>query len=168
MKFRAAAYLLPQIGLIKIAHYLQVPDTLLSLNKLKNHSAATMSLKIRQLESCSREMFGDMILTCQTSQQCEKNLIKSVPITIPSKSMDFAMKSMNYGDYEKRRASDLMEELLIDIYSNLNGSDYNSATSVSNTSNASIRIEKLEEKGKFFSLLAIINRWSVHINIVIT
>ncbi|XP_064210921.1 uncharacterized protein LOC103314564 isoform X1 [Tribolium castaneum] len=88
--------------------------------------------RVRQLEACSREMFGDMVLHHQTpppQQSLFGEVIQAVPVTLTMRKTSMETPSNKYTDYEKRRASDLVEELLVDIYSNINGSDYNSATS---------------------------------------
>lgn len=107
--------------------------------------------RVRQLESCSREMFGDMILHHPTPPQTRvfKNVIQAVPVTLTMRKNSMENLRTNYTDYEKRRASDLVEELLVDIYSNINGSDYNSTSSKSHRSFVA-EISNLREKGTCF------------------
>ncbi|XP_068899024.1 uncharacterized protein [Tenebrio molitor] len=102
--------------------------------------------RVRQLESCSREMFGDLILTRQTPppEVAFSHVVQAVPVTLTLRKSSI---DHPHADLEKRRASDLVEELLVDIYSSVNGSDYNSATSTKSHRSFVTGINHLQEKG---------------------
>jgi hypothetical protein len=109
--------------------------------------------RVRQLESCSREMFGDLILTRQTPppEVAFSHVVQAVPVTLTLRKSSI---DHPHADLEKRRASDLVEELLVDIYSSVNGSDYNSATSTKSHRSFVTGINHLQEKGTcLFGLL---------------
>lgn len=100
-----------------------------------------MSTKYRvcQLEACDREMFGDLVLTCPspaTTSVFEPPTTAMQPVSpihvVHKKTFDYSYSVDEQTDFidDKRRASDLVEELLVDIYRNIqSGSDYNSAGS---------------------------------------
>ncbi|XP_044271093.1 uncharacterized protein LOC123015436 isoform X2 [Tribolium madens] len=120
--------------------------------------------RVRQLESCSREMFGDMILHHQTppQQSVFGEIIQAVPVTLSIRKSSMESPSNKYTDYEKRRASDLVEELLVDIYSNINGSDYNSATSSKSHRSFVAEINNLQGKDAT-ELLSLISYLECHV-----
>lgn len=117
-----------------------------------------MLARVKQLETCNREMFGDVIVTCQTSP---KVLLSQVENYVPP--IIFENKKSNSwtrdGENEKRRASVLVDQLLSEIYGN-NGagisSDYNSATSSKSCGGGGVcRIDEksLWDKGKWLIYL---------------
>ncbi|CAH0555464.1 unnamed protein product [Brassicogethes aeneus] len=90
------------------------------------------SYRIQQLEFCHTEMFGDLVLTCRTPpmETASKRMLRQVPYR-RSFSSDVIMQ--RNPEVEKRRATALVDQLLLDIYSNVQFStDYNSATSGKN------------------------------------
>lgn len=115
----------------------------------------TRGRRVRQLEYCDRAMFGDMIITCQS--------LPAVPIIRqihPLKILHPRLRAKSEGlpkkdsEQDKRRASLLVDLLLVDIYSNVhNCSDYNSATS--SRSQRTFTVEKFEllDKSKFVLIL---------------
>ncbi|CAH1155918.1 unnamed protein product [Phaedon cochleariae] len=96
---------------------------------------------IPQLERCDRSMFGDLVLTCQTPVHgvLPKQVIQPIPYTMAVRraSVDsVSATKTSIMETEKRRASALVDELLIDIYYSVhNGSsDYNSTSGKSHRS----------------------------------
>lgn len=92
-----------------------------------------MLARVKQLETCNREMFGDVVVTCQTSPKA--TLARIEPYVPPIVFGNANNNKMSEND--KRRASLLVDQLLSEIYSRIgNGNhsnnsftDYNSATS---------------------------------------
>lgn len=101
-----------------------------------------MLARVKQLEQCNRDMFGDIVVTCQTAP---KVLLATVEAYVPP--MVIESRKVNWdSENEKRRASLLVDQLLSDIYSKIgnenSASDYNSGTS-----SKSGRKCKVDEKG---------------------
>lgn len=110
----------------------------------------TRGRRVRQLEYCDRAMFGDMIITCQSlpaapvMQQIRP--LKILQPRIRAKSEGYPKKDP---EQDKRRASLLVDLLLVDIYSNIhNYSDYNSATSSRSQRTFIVEEHELLDKSK--------------------
>lgn len=108
--------------------------------------------KIKQLEKCDPTMFGDLVVTCQTPDQQGDEfgpaiLPVSYSIGMRRSSAADAVSSSVF-QIEKRRATALVDELLMDIYYTIhNGTtDYNS-TSGKSYKGCFSDIANLEEKG---------------------
>lgn len=83
-----------------------------------------------QLENADPRIFGDMILTYQTLPNAMDRKEKVLIVRHKRiKSEDY--RKTETPDDKKRRASALMDQLLVEIYGNPNNNytDYNSATS---------------------------------------
>lgn len=109
--------------------------------------------RVRQLELCDRSMFGDMVLTCQSYPSIKmNNEIRPIKIIQPVRYRTKSEGSVSkWRERDKRRASALMDQLLIDIYGTIhNYSDYNSATSSRSHKIFSFEKYELERKGKLF------------------
>lgn len=117
--------------------------------------------RIRQLESCNREMFGDLVVTCQSPP----NVPVSPPVPLVFRgsapfrraaSQDEPERRRNESD--KRRTSALLDQLLADIYSKFDGnhSDYNSATSQQSQRGRRIDKKELREKGWHFKTVYLV------------
>lgn len=132
----------------------------------------TTTYHIEQLEKCNRQMFGELILTCPTSKMSDfppgdlttkrkKNIHQ---LSYRTSAMDLR-RSVSYSNeyyspkehnnsneqHNKRRASDLLDELLMDIYStaqNAITTDYNSATSGRSSKSIVMDLGDVFKKGK--------------------
>ncbi|XP_023029096.2 uncharacterized protein isoform X1 [Leptinotarsa decemlineata] len=105
--------------------------------------------RIEPFEKCHREMFGDLVLTCQTPIQGELPRRLVLPVTysveVRRASADSATNTRIL-ESEKRRASALVDELLMDIYYSVhNSTDYNSTSGKSHRSSW-VEVVNLEEK----------------------
>lgn len=130
----------------------------------------TTTHRIEQLEMCNRQMFGDLIFTCPTSSQSLNELqyrqllrksnknIHMMPFTTNGASMDLRRASVDNNNYlkrtnieQKRRASDLLDELLMDIYSNVQNvtTDYNSTTSGRSQKSLIVDIGDIDHKSEY-------------------
>lgn len=122
-----------------------------------------MLARVKQLETCNRDMFGDIIVTCQPSQKVALAQIEPyIPPIIFEKQP--TTKSNLTNNENKRRASVLVDQLLSEIYARIDvggtcvNSGYNSATSSSRNSCydgvCSMDEKLLREKGEYvFDLL---------------
>lgn len=116
-----------------------------------------MLARIKQLEMCNREMFGDVVVTCQTPPKIDAvSRIEpyAPPVAIDNKSgQSLCWEKEN----ERRRASLLVDQLLSEIYtkigngssSNNSASDYNSATSSKSGKNCRVDEKFLWGKSKY-------------------
>lgn len=104
----------------------------------------TYQPRVPHLELCSRAMFGDLIITCQTKELQFFSLDNS--IRNPKKMSCSKIKRDKCFSKEKRRVSALVDQLLQEIYgNNSTGTDYNSTTSAKSIKN--FNLEELESKG---------------------
>ncbi|XP_017786846.1 PREDICTED: uncharacterized protein LOC108569698 [Nicrophorus vespilloides] len=114
----------------------------------------TPSRRIRELELCNPAVFGDLVLT----QQTRNNSMDNEDETEVTKWTRFRSISENecsnyhreQQDPEKRRASALLDQLLLDIHSNYQSgtTDYTSATSSkSMPKNTKYDVQELKSKG---------------------
>lgn len=114
--------------------------------------------RIKQLEKCDPTMFGDMIVTCQTPVDIQG--VTSEPAVLPvnytinmrrSSEADVLSEfRQSIFDHERKRASALVDELLMDIYYTIhNGTtDYNS-TSGRSYKGSFLDAVNIREKGKY-------------------
>lgn len=114
------------------------------------------SFRIKQLEECNRDMFGDLIVACQTpiTDELPRQVMQAIPYTIGVRraTVDTVRGPVNLNN-DKRRASVLVDELLLQInYSLHNAStDYNS-TSGKSHKHVFIELGELDKKGKYYRL----------------
>lgn len=87
--------------------------------------------RVRQLESCDKQMFGNLIVTCPTyGSAMPKKLIQPVPITVKPVTTPEEIVRRHMIEAERRRASMLVDQLLLDIHNSIqHNTDYNSTTS---------------------------------------
>ncbi|KAL3269076.1 hypothetical protein HHI36_008159 [Cryptolaemus montrouzieri] len=87
--------------------------------------------RVRQLEYCNKQMFGNLIVTCPVyASHMPKKLIKPVPITLKPVTTSEEIVRKHLMEAEKRKASLLVDQLLLDIHNSIQHStDYNSTTS---------------------------------------
>ncbi|KAK9890804.1 hypothetical protein WA026_012148 [Henosepilachna vigintioctopunctata] len=87
--------------------------------------------RVRQLEYCNKQMFGNLIVTCPTySTHMPEKLIQPVPITVKPVITPEEVIKKHLMEAEKRRTSLLVDQLLLDIHNSFQHStDYNSTTS---------------------------------------
>ncbi|CAH1979528.1 unnamed protein product [Acanthoscelides obtectus] len=97
-------------------------------------------VRIAQFESCHKEMFGDMIISCQTPTEgsLPTEAVLSVPyvVTIKRRHHMTKMRQTSSKRSEKERAKTLLNELLAEINSNvqISTTDYNSTSGRSHRS----------------------------------
>lgn len=112
--------------------------------------------RIKQLEKCDPTMFGDLIVTCQTPKEnCDSSVPAILPVTytvgMRRYSATDAVTDYNFSicHAEKRRATALVDELLMDIYYAIHTgtTDYNS-TSGKSFKGPFTEILSLHEKGE--------------------
>ncbi|XP_023310333.1 uncharacterized protein LOC108905130 [Anoplophora glabripennis] len=124
--------------------------------------------RIEQLEVCHREMFGDLVLTCATSTGSPPTRMIETSVTYPVEyrrtvSMDSVLRKTSIVENERRRASALVDELLVDIYYNIHSgtTDYNSATSGKSHKNSWVEVVNLQEKdtAELKSILSCLNTY---------
>lgn len=112
-----------------------------------------MLVRVKQLEVCDRGMFGDVVVTCQTAPNIP--IPQPKPFVPPAERYAMVGLSGN-GDRwenERRRASVLVDELLMDIYSKIGAglTDYNSATSSKSSKECRLDEKSLWEKGSCYN-----------------
>lgn len=110
-----------------------------------------MLARVKQLETCNREMFGDVVVT--TCQASPKALLPKIepyvpPIIFENKK---ATAAINWNsENENRRASVLVDQLLSEIYAKIGDVGGNSSNSVSDgysaTSSRSCGVCRMDEK----------------------
>ncbi|CAG9829268.1 unnamed protein product [Diabrotica balteata] len=108
------------------------------------------SYRIEPLAECHREMFGDLVLTSLTPlrEQLPRQIIQPIPydIKIRRASMDSVTVVKRCAESDKRRASSLVEQLLMDIYNSVHTTtDYNSTSGKSHRSSW-MDVVNLQEK----------------------
>lgn len=106
-----------------------------------------MLARVKQLETCNREMFGDVIVTCQAPQKSHLSKIESA--YIPPLIFENTAKRIQWkSDNEKRRASLLVDQLLSEIYARIGSASGSNTNSDCNSvaSSRSCRVCRLDEK----------------------
>lgn len=117
--------------------------------------------RIQQLEKCCPTMFGDLIVTCQTPDirgGSSAPAILPVTYTVEMRRSSADAVSVlrpSIFDIEKRRATALVDELLMDIYYTI----HNGTTDYNSTSGKSVRgcvseMVNLQDKGEKFFILS--------------
>lgn len=103
-----------------------------------------MLARVKQLETCNREMFGDVVVTCQAP--APKALLPQIEPYVPPIIFENRKNGIQWRENEKRRASVLVDQLLSEIYANESVSD--SATSSRSCGVCRMDERSLWEKGE--------------------
>lgn len=104
-----------------------------------------MRARVKQLETCNREMFGDVVVTCQAPapRALIHPKIETYAPPIIFENRKNAIKCGEKGENEKRRTSVLVDQLLSEIYAKIGNE---SVISDSATSSRSCGVCRMDER----------------------